>query len=79
MARWSCNDAPGAPRGHRTQVPDAYHAHYDRAKRQRLRGLGILETMLTRQVFLGFVMERASVATQVAAVVRLALRDGRYS
>jgi hypothetical protein len=72
------NDEHWRPEIAADRIINAYYAHDDAEKRLRLRELGAVETMLTRTVFIGFLVQSANAAIQVATVVRTGLRDGKF-
>lgn len=59
-------------------IINSQEAHDDHRYRRELAELGVVETMISRSIYLGYVTQTAAAAQRVAAIVRTGLRDRRF-
>jgi len=59
-------------------IINSQEAHDDHRHRRELERLGVVETMISRSIYLGYVTQTAAAAQRGAAIVRTGLRDRRF-
>jgi len=60
-------------------IINSQEAHDDHRHRHELAQLGVVETMISRTIYVQYVTQTAAAAQRVAAIVRTGLRDRRFS
>lgn len=72
------NDRDWRPERIAHLIINSQEAHDDHRYRRELAQLGVVETMISRSIYLGYVTQTAAAAQRVAAIIKTGLRDRRF-